>query len=70
MNDLGLEYKYLARFLQEKISREKMEEEIAFKDWQYAKRQLTWLRADKKIEWFSLNDTEKVFERVKEYLSA
>lgn len=69
MNDLGLEYRYLAKFLQGKISREKLEEEVAFKDWQYAKRQLTWLRSDKAIEWFSLSETDKLFERIKDFLS-
>lgn len=44
MQELGLEYKYLALFLQNKISREEMISQLETKIWQYAKRQRTWFR--------------------------
>jgi tRNA dimethylallyltransferase len=43
MEELGLEYRYLARYLQNKISKEKMLEELEAKIWQYAKRQKRWI---------------------------
>ncbi len=51
MEELGLEYRYLALYLQNKISKEKMLEEIETKSWQYARRQRTWFQRNKKIEW-------------------
>jgi len=68
MNELGLEYKYLALFLKGEITEEKMKEEIFFKDWQYAKRQLTWLNADKRIHWFTLGQTSEIFKNITEFL--
>lgn len=44
LESFGLEYKYVALFLQKKISREEMEERLNFEIRHYAKRQLTWLR--------------------------
>lgn len=41
---LGLEYKYVTEYLQNKITLEKMKEEIQNKSWQYAKRQIIWNR--------------------------
>lgn len=45
---LGLEYKYVTEYLQNKITLEKMKEEIQNKSWQYAKRQIIWNRRYKK----------------------
>jgi len=44
LESFGLEYKYIAEFLQDKISKEKMIEEIKTKSWQFAKRQRTWFK--------------------------
>lgn len=68
MKELGLEYRYLADFLEGKISEEKMKEEIFFKDWQYAKRQMTWLKRDAEIRWFTLSESEAIFTLVQNFL--
>ncbi len=47
MQELGIEYKYIAEYLQEKISKEEMCTLIETKSIQYAKRQMTWLKRDK-----------------------
>jgi tRNA dimethylallyltransferase len=44
LESFGLEYKYVALFLQKKISRKTMNEQLNFAIRHYAKRQLTWLR--------------------------
>ncbi len=44
MEELGLEYRYLSRYLQGKLSRSEMLEELEREIWQYAKRQRTWFR--------------------------
>lgn len=41
---LGLEYRFLAQFLQKKISKEKMLTDLETAIWQYAKRQRTWFK--------------------------
>lgn len=44
LEDFGLEYKYIALFLQEKISETELSETLKTKIWQYAKRQRTWFK--------------------------
>lgn len=44
LEDFGLEYKYIAEFLQNKISEKEMVETLKTKIWQYAKRQRTWFK--------------------------
>ncbi len=44
LESFGLEYKYIAQFLQGKIDEEMMKEEIKIKSRQYAKRQRTWFK--------------------------
>ncbi len=68
MRELGLEYRYLADLLEGKF---KTEEDfilkLQYKIHQFAKRQLTWFRADNDIAWFDTNSEEfntKVEEKV------
>lgn len=51
LENFGLEYRYIAEFLQNKISESEMIELLKTKIWQYAKRQRTWFRRDKRIKW-------------------
>lgn len=51
IKEFGLEYFYLAEFLEGKISKEKMIEKSQTAIYQYAKRQLTWFKRDKRINW-------------------
>ncbi len=44
LESFGLEYKYVALFLQKKITLDEMKERLLFEIRHYAKRQLTWLR--------------------------
>ncbi len=60
MDELGLEYRYLAKFLQGELTREQLVETLSTKIWQYARRQKTWFKRDKKIEWFAPTDIEKI----------
>lgn len=53
MEELGLEYRFLAEHLQGKISRDEMIEQLENAIWQYAKRQMTWFKRDKRIKWNS-----------------
>lgn len=60
MEELGLEYKYEALFLQGKLSEEEFIEQLGNAIWQYAKRQKTWFKRDREINWVKLEEKEKV----------
>ena len=69
MEELGLEYKFISWFLQAKISKEEMLEQLNTAIWQYAKRQKTWFKRDKRIKWFSLNEMSKIEKGVGKFLN-
>lgn len=49
----GLEYRYIARYLQGKLSYGEMVRELERAIWHYAKRQMTWFKKDKRIIWIT-----------------
>ena len=51
MEELGLEYRYLSRLLQKKITRQEFAVQLERAIWQYAKRQQRWFRRNKDITW-------------------
>ena len=59
--ELGFEYKYPAMFLQGKISKEEMLKKMILENWQYAKRQMTWFKRDKRIKWINYPTLSSVF---------
>ena len=69
MESLGLEYRYLARFLQNKITRQEMLTDLEREIWHYAKRQLTYWKRNKGIKWFSPNNTKRITRAVQAFLS-
>lgn len=68
MESLGLEYRYLARFLQKKINKTEMVEQLETEIRRYAKRQKTWFKRDNRIKWFKLKDKKKIEKEVREFL--
>ncbi len=68
MEALGLEYKYLALFLQKKISRAEMETELAIAIGQYARRQMMWFKRNKKIVWMKPTATRKIEQKVRAFV--
>ncbi len=69
LNELGIEYKYIVEFLQEKISYEEMCTQIETKSRQYAKRQMTWLKQSKDIVWIEPSVTPGVENIVQDFLN-
>ncbi|MFA6295091.1 MAG: tRNA (adenosine(37)-N6)-dimethylallyltransferase MiaA [Candidatus Paceibacterota bacterium] len=65
MEDFGLEYRYIARHLQGKISKEEMVKQLDMEIWHYAKRQMTWFKKEKRIKWFRPDEYKKIEEMVK-----
>ena len=69
MEELGLEYRYMARHLQGKISYEEMVEQLTIATRQFVKRQRTWFKRNPKIHWFDpARDQDKIHAVVKNFL--
>ncbi len=51
IKEFGLEYFYVAEFLEGKIDKKEMIEKSQTAIYQYAKRQMTWFKRDKRITW-------------------
>jgi len=51
LESFGLEYKWLALYLQGKVKKEEMLEKLELDIWHYAKRQRTWFKRNKDIVW-------------------
>ncbi len=55
MRELGLEYRFMAEYLTGKMSKQEMLEKLEIAINQYAKRQMTWFKRNKEIQWVSLS---------------
>lgn len=69
MESLGLEYRYLTRYLQGVLARDDLIETLATKIWQYAKRQKTWFRRNDRIQWFHPSQEEQILTAVANFLT-
>ena len=56
--EIGFEYQIGLELFENQINEEEFVEKFIAKNWQYAKRQMTWLQRDQKIKWFKANDPE------------
>ena len=68
MEQLGLEYRYVSRFLQGKITKGEMIEELEIKITQFAKRQMTWFKRDESTKWFYFEETNKIDQELSNFL--
>jgi len=63
--DFGLEYRYISLYLQEKLTRQEMEKQLAQAIKKFAKRQMTWFDRDKRIHWIqSRRQAEQLIKSV------
>jgi tRNA dimethylallyltransferase len=61
LEEFGLEYRHLARYLQNKISKPEMIAQLEKEINQYAKRQMTWFKRDNRIKWIkNYKDAKKL----------
>ena len=51
LEEFGLEYRFVAQYIQGKLAREEMIDKLKKEIEHYAKRQMTWFKRDKKIHW-------------------
>lgn len=69
MDELGLEYRYMARHLRGDISHEEMEQCIESESVKYARRQMTWFKRNKEITWLAPDETERAVLLVKDFIA-
>jgi tRNA dimethylallyltransferase len=65
LESFGLEYRQIALYLQNKITRVQMLKTLENEIWHYAKRQRTWFKRNKDIKWFEPKDKNKILKEVK-----
>jgi tRNA dimethylallyltransferase len=69
LDDFGLEYRYILKYLQQEISYAEMCEQIETKSRQFAKRQLTWLKRYPEIHWVETKNLNKIFRLTQAFLA-
>lgn len=69
MDELGLEYRHLARFLRGEVTKEDMLLELEAAIVQYAKRQITYWRRNTEILWFDPKKASHVMRTVKTFIT-
>lgn len=70
MEELGLEYRYMARHLQGKLSRQEMEDQLLREILRYAKRQRTWFKRHADTHWLAPRDIQKGVRLATVFLTA
>ncbi|HEY4512448.1 MAG TPA: tRNA (adenosine(37)-N6)-dimethylallyltransferase MiaA [Candidatus Paceibacterota bacterium] len=68
MHALGLEYHYLALYLQKQISKNEMIEKLNSSIWHYAKRQMTWFKRNKDIVWMDPQKKSVILKVIQKFL--
>lgn len=66
LEEFGLEYRWISRYLQKKISKEEMIEKLEKDIENFAKRQMTWFKKDSRIHW--LKNYDEATKLIKEFL--
>ena len=68
LDDLGLEYRWVSRYLRGLIAKDAMIEKLITESIRYAKRQMTWFKRDKRIHWVA--DETEAMQLVEQFLDA
>ncbi|HXK32179.1 MAG TPA: tRNA (adenosine(37)-N6)-dimethylallyltransferase MiaA [Candidatus Paceibacterota bacterium] len=66
LEEFGLEYRFIAQYLQRKINYEETIERIQQESKQFVKRQITWFKKDKRINW--IKNYSEVKKLIKSFL--
>ena len=68
MRELGLEYRYLANLIENKMTKSEFSQKLETEIWHLGRRQMTWFKRDKRVKWFKPKEIRKIKERVKKFL--
>ncbi|HEY4524452.1 MAG TPA: tRNA (adenosine(37)-N6)-dimethylallyltransferase MiaA [Candidatus Paceibacterota bacterium] len=66
LDDLGLEYRFVSRYLRQQLTAAEMIKQLQTALWHYAKRQLTWFKRDPKIIW--VKTSAEAEQRARDFL--
>lgn len=67
LDEFGLEYRWVSRYVRGKMTKEEMKKEIIRSSVNFSKRQMTWFKRDKEIHWIQNKNEAK--RLVKTFLS-
>ena len=68
MHELGLEYRYVALYLQGKLNKLDMFNKLNKEIRQYSRRQMQWFKRNKKIEWFKPEEYKEIEKYARDML--
>jgi len=67
LEEFGLEYKFVAQYLEGKISKQEMIDSLEREILQFARRQMTWFKKDERIHWIkNYIEAEKLMSKFKD----
>lgn len=70
LQEIGFEYRLMLSYIDGQItSQEEFIEKFVQKNWQYAKRQYTWLRRDETVHWHHPNDIKEIYADTDHFLA-
>lgn len=67
LDDFGLEYRFISRYLRNLINKKEMEDLIIKESIKYAKRQMTWFKKDKNTYW--INNSGQALPIIKDFIN-
>ncbi|MFT5037049.1 MAG: tRNA dimethylallyltransferase [Candidatus Azotimanducaceae bacterium] len=68
LSEIGLEYRIVLEHLDGLLTEEALIKKLEEKVWQYAKRQLTWLKREETVHWFQRTQTSEIKSSVELFL--
>lgn len=69
LGEIGLEYRIIMEYIDGTLTDEQLIQKLEEKNWQYAKRQLTWLKRDESVEWYPREDLDGISAHVGAWLA-
>ncbi len=69
LSEIGLEYRIIMEYINGDLDEAALIQKLEEKNWQYAKRQLLWLKRDESIVWVDRTDVPSVKDLVSDFLS-
>ena len=67
--EIGFEYRLGLELLDKELTVEEFAQKFIEKNWQYARKQMSWLKRDEDIKWFSKDDPE-IFREAENFLKS
>ena len=68
LQEIGFEYVLMLEYIDGKLTEPEFIQKFIEKNWQYAKRQIMWLKRDKDIQWFNSANNIEISKRTRQFL--